>query len=120
VAGVTASRPCVLDSVGVVVVVRGVVRRWQGWPYGADSDGVVLPPAWRHGLTLCSHEKGVRGCRWRETCVAQRSSQRRLVPVRPNNAGTSPQRAAWCCSDGDGHAGLTATGMPDPAGPTLR
>jgi hypothetical protein len=29
----------VLNSVGVVVAVRGVARRWQGWSYGADSDG---------------------------------------------------------------------------------
>jgi hypothetical protein len=39
VAGVTVSCPRVLSSIGVVLAVRGVVRRWQGWPYGADSDG---------------------------------------------------------------------------------
>jgi hypothetical protein len=39
VAKVMASRPRVLNSVGVVVAVRGVARRWQGWPYGADGDG---------------------------------------------------------------------------------
>jgi hypothetical protein len=39
VAGVTASRPRVLNSVGVVVAVRGVVRQWQGRPHRVDSDG---------------------------------------------------------------------------------
>jgi hypothetical protein len=24
--------------------------------------GMVLPPAWRHGLTLQSHKRRVRGC----------------------------------------------------------
>jgi hypothetical protein len=39
VAGVAASRPRVLNSVGVVVAVRGVARQWQGRPHGVDSDG---------------------------------------------------------------------------------
>jgi hypothetical protein len=38
VVGVTASRAHVLNSVGVVVAVRGVARQWQVWPHGVDSD----------------------------------------------------------------------------------
>jgi hypothetical protein len=36
---VAASRPCVLNSVGVVVAVRGVVLQGRGWPHKIDSDG---------------------------------------------------------------------------------
>jgi hypothetical protein len=36
VAGVTASRPRVLNSVGAV---HDVARQWQGRPHGVDSDG---------------------------------------------------------------------------------
>jgi hypothetical protein len=50
--------------------------------------------------------------------VAQWPLWRCLVPVRPNSTGMSPQRPAWCGSSGDGHTGLTATGMTDPAGLT--
>jgi hypothetical protein len=39
VAGVTASRPRMLNSVGVVVAVRGVAQQWQGWLNEVDSDG---------------------------------------------------------------------------------
>jgi hypothetical protein len=56
------SRPRVLNSVGVVVAVRGVAQQGRGWPHRIDSDGMALPPACRHGLTLRSHEKRVRGC----------------------------------------------------------
>jgi hypothetical protein len=43
VAGVTASRPRVLNSVGVVVAVRGVAPQGQGWPHRIDSDGDAAP-----------------------------------------------------------------------------
>jgi hypothetical protein len=36
---VTASRPRVFNSVGVVAAVPGVARQWQGRPHGVDSDG---------------------------------------------------------------------------------
>jgi hypothetical protein len=39
VAGVAASRPRVLDSVGVVVAVHGVALQGRGWPHRTDSDG---------------------------------------------------------------------------------
>jgi hypothetical protein len=35
---VAASRPCVLNSVGVVVAVRGVAQQGRGWPHRIDSD----------------------------------------------------------------------------------
>jgi hypothetical protein len=40
---VAASRPRVLNSVGVVVVVRGVALQGQGWPHRTDSDGDGAP-----------------------------------------------------------------------------
>jgi hypothetical protein len=36
---VAASRPRVLNSVGVVVAVHGVAQQGQGWPHRADSYG---------------------------------------------------------------------------------
>jgi hypothetical protein len=38
-----ASHPRVLNSVGVVVAVRGVAQQGQGWPYRTDSDGDGAP-----------------------------------------------------------------------------
>jgi hypothetical protein len=40
---VAASRPRVLNSVGVVVAVHGVAQQGQGWPHRADSDGGGAP-----------------------------------------------------------------------------
>jgi hypothetical protein len=39
VAGVTVSRPRVLNSIGIVAAVNGVARQWQGRPHGVNSDG---------------------------------------------------------------------------------
>jgi hypothetical protein len=39
VAGVAASRPRVLNSVGAVVAVRDVAQQGRGWPHRIDSDG---------------------------------------------------------------------------------
>jgi hypothetical protein len=38
-----ASRPCVLNNVGVVVAVRSVVQQGWGWPHRIDSDGDGAP-----------------------------------------------------------------------------
>jgi hypothetical protein len=43
VAGVAASRPRVLNSVGAVVAVRGVAQQGRGWPLRIDSDGDGAP-----------------------------------------------------------------------------
>jgi hypothetical protein len=43
VAGVAASCPCVLNSIGVVVVVHGVAQQGRGWPHSTDSDGDGAP-----------------------------------------------------------------------------
>jgi hypothetical protein len=40
---VAASRPRVLNNVGVVVEVHGVVQQGQGWPHRADNDGDGAP-----------------------------------------------------------------------------
>jgi hypothetical protein len=39
VAGVAASRPRVLNSVGVVAAVHDMVLQGRGWPHKTDSDG---------------------------------------------------------------------------------
>jgi hypothetical protein len=43
VAGVAASRPRVLNSVGVVAAVHGVALQGRGWPHRTDSDGDGAP-----------------------------------------------------------------------------
>jgi hypothetical protein len=40
---VAASRPRVLNSVGVFVAVRGVAQQGRGWPHSTDSDGDGAP-----------------------------------------------------------------------------
>jgi hypothetical protein len=45
VAGVAASRPHVLNSVGVVAAVHDVVLQGRGWPHRTDSDGDGAPAA---------------------------------------------------------------------------
>jgi hypothetical protein len=40
---VAASRPRVLNNVGVVVAVRGVALQGRGWPHRTDSDGDGTP-----------------------------------------------------------------------------
>jgi hypothetical protein len=43
VAGVAASRPRVLNSIGVVAAVHGVVLQGRGWEHRTDSDGDGAP-----------------------------------------------------------------------------
>jgi hypothetical protein len=43
VAGVAASRPPVLNSVGVVAAVHGVALQGRGWPHKTDNDGDGAP-----------------------------------------------------------------------------
>jgi hypothetical protein len=43
VAGEEASRPRVLNSVGVVVAVHGVAWQGRGWPHKIDNDGDGAP-----------------------------------------------------------------------------
>jgi hypothetical protein len=62
VAGVAVSRPRVLNSVGVVAAVHGVALQGRGRPHRTDGDGDGAPAKRRHGLTLQSHERRVRGC----------------------------------------------------------
>jgi hypothetical protein len=59
---VAASRPRVLNSVGVVVAVHGVAQQGRGWPHRTDSDGDGAPAGLSHGLTLRSNERRARGC----------------------------------------------------------
>jgi hypothetical protein len=40
---VEASRPRVLNSVGVVVAVRGVALQGRGWPHRTDNNGDGAP-----------------------------------------------------------------------------
>jgi hypothetical protein len=40
---VAASRPLVLNSVGLVVAVHGVALQGRGWPHRTDSDGDGAP-----------------------------------------------------------------------------
>jgi hypothetical protein len=40
---VAASRPRVINSVGVVVAVLGVTLQGRGWPHRTDSDGDGAP-----------------------------------------------------------------------------
>jgi hypothetical protein len=42
-ADVAASRPRVLNSIGVVAAVRGVVLQGRKWPHRTDSDGDGTP-----------------------------------------------------------------------------
>jgi hypothetical protein len=119
VAGVTASRPYVLNSVGVVVAVRSVARRWQGWPYGADSDGdgaaaglaSWFDPAW-------SRERGSRvplAGATRGTAVVTAMSCPRTSQQRWDVATAPGVVLQW-----RGWPHRADSGMPDPAGPTSR
>jgi hypothetical protein len=40
---VAASRPRVLNNIGVVVAVRGVAQQGRGWPHKSDNDGDGAP-----------------------------------------------------------------------------
>jgi hypothetical protein len=53
---VVASRPRVLNSVGVVVAVCGVAQQGRGWPHRIDSDGDGAPA----GLTSWFDPAGSR------------------------------------------------------------
>jgi hypothetical protein len=53
---VAAFRPHVLNSVGVVVVVRGMAQQGQGWPHRIDSDANGAPA----GLTSWFDPAGSR------------------------------------------------------------
>jgi hypothetical protein len=58
---VAASRPRVLNSVGVVVAVHGVAQQGQGWPRRADSDGDGAPADLASWFDLAeSREEGSR------------------------------------------------------------
>jgi hypothetical protein len=59
---VTASRPCVLNSVGVVVAVHDVAQQGRGWPHRTDSDGDGAPAGLTSRFDPQSNERRVRGC----------------------------------------------------------
>jgi hypothetical protein len=58
---VAASRPRVLNNVGAVVVVHGVVQQGRGWPHRIDSDGDGAPAGLASRFDPAeSREKGSR------------------------------------------------------------
>jgi hypothetical protein len=82
VAGVAASRPRVLNSVGVVVAVRGVALQGRGRPDRTDSDGDGAPA----GLTS----------RFDPAESREEGSRVQLAPLRGNGALVVREWAAQC------------------------
>jgi hypothetical protein len=79
---VAASRPRVLNSVGVVVAVHGVVQQGQGWPHRADSDEDGAPA----GLAS-----------WFDPAESREEGSRvRLAPLRGRGALAVQEWAAQC------------------------
>jgi hypothetical protein len=79
---VAASRPCVLNSVGVVVAVRGVAQQGRGWPHRIDSDGNGAPA----GLTS----------RFDPVESREEGSRVRMAPLRGRGALAVQEWAAQC------------------------
>jgi hypothetical protein len=82
VAGVAASRPRVLNSVGVVAAVHGVALQGRGWPHRTDSDGDGAPA----GLTS----------RFDPTESREEGSRVRPAPLRGRGALAVQEWAAQC------------------------
>jgi hypothetical protein len=82
VAGVAASRPRVLNSVGVVAAVHGVVLQGRGWPHRTDSDGDGAPA----GLTSRSDPAESR----------EEGSRVQPAPLRGRGALAVQEWAAQC------------------------
>jgi hypothetical protein len=79
---VAASRPRVLNSVGVVLAVHGMVQQGRGWPHGIDNDGDGAPA----GLTSWFDPAGSR----------EEGSRVRPDPLRGRGALAVPEWAAQC------------------------
>jgi hypothetical protein len=76
------SRPRVLNSVGVVVAVRGVAQQGRGWPHRIDSNGDGAPA----GLTSWFDPAGSR----------EEGSRVRPAPLRGRGALAIPELVAQC------------------------
>jgi hypothetical protein len=79
---VAASRPRVLNSVEVVVAVRGVAWQGRGWPHRIESDGDGAPT----GLTSWFHPAESR----------EKGSRVRPAPLRGRGALAVLEWAAQC------------------------
>jgi hypothetical protein len=102
VAGVAASRPRVLNSVGVVVAVHGVALQGRGWPHRTNSDGDGAPADLTSRFDLAeSREEG---------------SRVRPAPLRGRSALAVQEWAAQCHGADTGLVALspTVTGMGFP------
>jgi hypothetical protein len=99
---VATSRPCVLNSVGVVVAVRGVAQQGKGWPHRIDSDGDGAPA----GLTSRFDPVESREGDWRV----------RPAPIRGHGALAVQEWAAQCHGADTGHVAQfpTVVGMGSP------
>jgi hypothetical protein len=76
------SRPRVLNSVGVVVAVRGVAQQGRGWPHRIDSDGDGTPA----GMTS----------RFDPAESREEGSRVRLAPLRGRGTLAVQEWAAQC------------------------
>jgi hypothetical protein len=102
VAGVAASRPHVLNSVGVVVAVHDVALQGRGWPHRTDSDGNGAPA----GLTS----------RFDPAESREEGSRARPPPLRGRGALVVQEWAAQCHGADTGRVAQspTVTGMGSP------
>jgi hypothetical protein len=102
VAGVAASRPRVLNSVGAVVAVRGVAQQGRGWPRRIDSDGDGAPA----GLTS----------RFDPAESREEGSRVRPAPLRGRGALAVQEWAAQCHGADTGLVAqfTTVAGMGSP------
>jgi hypothetical protein len=89
VAGVAASRPRVLNSVGVVVAVHGVALRGRGRPHRSNSGGDGAPA----GLTSWFDPADSRG----------KGSRVQPPPLRGRDALAVREWAAQCHGADTGH-----------------
>jgi hypothetical protein len=101
-AGVAASRPRVLNSVGAVVAVHGVAQQGRGWPHRIDSDGDGAPA----GLTSRPDPAESR----------EEGSRVRPAPLRGRGALVVQEWAAHCRGADTGLVTqfLTVVGMGSP------
>jgi hypothetical protein len=96
VAGVAASHPRVLNSIGVVAAVHGVVLQGRGWAHRTDSDGDGAPA----GLTSRSDptESREEGSRVRPASLRGRGAlavQERAAQCHGANTGLVAQSPQW-------------------------
>jgi hypothetical protein len=99
---VAASRPCVLNSVGVVVAVRGVAQQGRGWAHRIDSDGDDAPADLTSRFDPVASREG--------------GSRVRPAPLRGRGALAVQEWAAQCHGANTGHVAQfpTVVGMGSP------